>query len=126
MLKCILILSVAISGWKRCSVRLCLRLFVDGSCLVFFICVCLRIVVSNTYCVVCLLSVVLLTVSLDCQYLVSPSVFSNFYLRVHTQPISSIYKHATELVGSTIISLIYRVTMVFKNQNVCRLRTSTS
>ena len=37
---------------KRCQVRLHLRLFVEDSCLVYVICVCLRIVVSNTYCVV--------------------------------------------------------------------------
>ena len=49
------VMSVTISTWNRCSVRLYLRLFVDGACLVYVICVCLRIVVSNTYCVMFLL-----------------------------------------------------------------------
>jgi hypothetical protein len=47
-----------------------------GSCLIFVISVCLCIVVSNTCCVVYLM----LPVSLDCQFLIAPSVFSNVYL----------------------------------------------
>ena len=50
---------VVMSGAKRCSVRLALRLFVGGgllSCLIYVICVCLSMVVSNTYCVVFLFS----------------------------------------------------------------------
>ena len=48
------VMAVTISAQKRFSVRLYLQLFVGGggSCLIDVICVCLRIVVSNTYCVV--------------------------------------------------------------------------
>ena len=53
-------------------------------CLIYIICVCLRIVVFNTYCVVflfCLFSsCVTLPVSLDCPFLIVLSVFSNVYL----------------------------------------------
>jgi hypothetical protein len=55
-----------------------------GSCLIYIICVCLHIVVSNTYCVVFFfilsISLFLLPVSLDCPFLIAPSVFSNVYL----------------------------------------------
>ena len=59
----------------------------EGSCLIYVIFVCLRIVVSNTYCVVffALFFVVLclvypmLPVSLDCPFLIAPSAFSNLY-----------------------------------------------
>jgi hypothetical protein len=49
---------VVMSGAKRCSVRLGLRLLVGerGSCLIYVICVCLSMVVSNTYSVVFLFS----------------------------------------------------------------------
>ena len=42
----------------------------DGSCLIYVICVCLSVVVSNTYCVVFLfcLSSSMLAVSLDCPF----------------------------------------------------------
>ena len=47
----------------------------------FLICVCLCIVVSNTYCVVFLFVVctLMLTVSLDCPFLTAPWVFFNVY-----------------------------------------------
>ena len=45
------VLPVAISATKRCSVRRYHQLFQEGSCLNYVICVCLRIVVSNAYCV---------------------------------------------------------------------------
>jgi len=52
------------------------------------ICVCLCIVVSNTYGIVffLLLRLVyrLLSVSLDCPFLIAPSVFSNAYLPLST------------------------------------------
>jgi len=64
-----IVMSVTISAYKRCSVRLHLQLYIWG--LIYVICVCLRIVVSNTYCVVFLLclssSCVLCT--LFCQFL---------------------------------------------------------
>ena len=52
----------------------------------YVICVCLRIVVSNKYWVIfalCLSSscAPLLPVSLDCPFLIAPSVFSNVYLK---------------------------------------------
>ena len=67
-----------------CSVRLYPRLSVGGAWLICVICACLRIVVSNTYCVVFFLRLVypMLPVSLDCQFLIAPSVFSNVYLSV--------------------------------------------
>jgi hypothetical protein len=43
------VMSVTISA---CSVRLYLQLFVGDVYLIYVICVCLRIVVSNIYCVV--------------------------------------------------------------------------
>jgi hypothetical protein len=51
--------------------------------LFYVVCVCLRIVVSNAYCVVCFfvffprLVYPMLPVSLDCPFLISPSVFSD-------------------------------------------------
>ena len=62
----------------------------EGSCLIYVIFVCLRIVVSNTYCVVfmlcfsssCLLYP-MLPVSLDCPFLIAPSAFSNLYFIKH-------------------------------------------
>ena len=49
------VMSVTISAWNRCAVRFCLQLFVGDPCLVCVICVCLRVMVSSAYCVVCLL-----------------------------------------------------------------------
>ena len=61
-----------------------LQLFVESSCLIYVICICLRIVLSKTYCVlflVCFSSCcVPVSVSLDCPFLIVPSVFSNAYL----------------------------------------------
>ena len=47
-------------------------------------CVCLRIVVSNIYCIVFLFcfSSSVLPVSLDCPILIAPSIFSNVYFSV--------------------------------------------
>ena len=58
----------------------------EGSCLIYVICVCFRIVVSNTYCVVflfCLSSswvLLYVPVSLGCLFLIASSVFSKIYL----------------------------------------------
>jgi hypothetical protein len=54
----------------------------EGSNLVYVISVYLHLVVSNTYCVVFLfcLSSSMLPVSLDCPFLIAPSVFFNMYL----------------------------------------------
>jgi hypothetical protein len=59
----------------------------EDSCLIYVICVCLRIVVSNAYCFMFLLFFFhrlvcrVLPFSLDCPFLVAPSVFSNVYWR---------------------------------------------
>ena len=71
------------------------RCVYDGSCLIYVTCVCLRIVVSNTYCVeffalfifVLCLMCPMLPVSLDCPFLIVPLVSSNVYLsmiKLHT------------------------------------------
>jgi hypothetical protein len=55
------------------------------SCLIYIICVCFRMVMSNTYCVVflfCFSSSLILEVSLDCPFFISPSVWSNVYFNV--------------------------------------------
>ena len=46
------VMSVTISAEKRCSARLNVQLLWEDSCLNYVICVCLHIVVSNTYYVV--------------------------------------------------------------------------
>ena len=57
----------------------------EGSCLIYVICVCLRIVVSNTYCVVFFVFLVIVLcalcwhVSLDCPICIAPGMFSNVY-----------------------------------------------
>ena len=62
-----------------------LRSEYEDSCRIYVMCVRLRIVVSNTYCVVffmfCLSSscVPTVAVSQDCPFLIAPSVFSNVY-----------------------------------------------
>jgi hypothetical protein len=58
----------------------------DDSCLIYVLCASLRIVVSNTYCVVflfCFLRLVydMLPVSLDCPLLMALSVISSVYLQ---------------------------------------------
>ena len=60
----------------------------EGSCLINVICICLRIVVSNTYCGVffvlfffVLCTLYMLPVSLDCPLLIVPSVFTNVCLQ---------------------------------------------
>ena len=62
----------------------------ERSCLTQVICVCLRIVVSNTYWVVfvfCLSSayVAYLPVSLDCPFLIDPSVYLQRLLHLDTR-----------------------------------------
>ena len=67
----------------RCSVRLYLKLFVG---FIYLICVCLHIVMSNTYYVVfcfVFLNLVcpMLPVSQNCPFLITPSVFCIVYLQ---------------------------------------------
>ena len=45
-------------------------LFLNKLCLIYIICVCLRIVVSVSH---------MLQVSVDCQFVIAPSVFSKIY-----------------------------------------------
>jgi hypothetical protein len=58
----------------------------DCTCLIYVVCHCLRIVVSNSYCVVLLLCVTSCCVFFVCHpmlpFLIGPSVFSNVYLPV--------------------------------------------
>jgi len=60
--------------------------FYDGSCLIYVICVCWRIVVSNTYCVVFLFFFVLCTQCCKLLWIVHflfcLSLFSNVYLLI--------------------------------------------
>ena len=58
----------------------------EGACLIYIICFCMCIVLSNTCCVVFLffflrLVYPMLPVSLVCTFLIVPSVFSNVYIR---------------------------------------------
>jgi hypothetical protein len=58
----------------------------ECACLAYVICVCLRMVVSNTYCAVFLFDFLrlvypLLLVSLDYHFLIATSVFSSVYLQ---------------------------------------------
>ena len=62
-----------------------LQLFVKVFVLLYVICACLQIVASNTYCIVVFFfSSSMLSVSLDCLFLIAPSVFSNVYLTIIT------------------------------------------
>ena len=80
------VISVAISAWRRCSVRFCLRLFVVG----FMSCLCyLRLLAHSgvqhllccVFCFVCLRLVYpILPVSLNCPILIAPSILYNIYL----------------------------------------------
>jgi hypothetical protein len=77
----------------------------EGSCLIYVICVCLRIVVSNTYCVVVFIVFALcfmLTVYLDWPFLIAPSVFSNVYL-----PMLTLMIHLFSLVVLSPVPLVY-------------------
>ena len=75
----------------------------EGADLIYVFCVCLRIVVSNTYCIVfrSVFLRLLLTVSLDCHFFIGPSVFSNVYLPV------SLDCHF--LIGPMVFSNVYLV-----------------
>ena len=82
----ILIYVFKISPWKRCSVRLCLQLFVGGfMSYLRYLCLFVHSGVQHILCCVfvfyCLRLVYpMLPVSLDCPFLIAPSVFSNVYL----------------------------------------------
>ena len=70
--------------------------FVLCFALIFWSCVCFRIAMSNTYCVVFLgLVYPMMPVSLDCTYLIAPSVFSNV-----------IYLHLRQVIMTMLLRLI--------------------
>ena len=78
-------LLIAHSVFSNVFTSSCLQ---EGSCLIHVICICLRIVVSNTYCGVffvlfffVLCTLYMLPVSVDCPLLIVPSVFSNVCLQ---------------------------------------------
>ena len=105
------VISVAISACKRCSVRRCLPLLVGGL-MSYVICVCLRIVVLNIFCVV--FFVVLCT--LCCQFLwivhflIAPSVFSNVYLSIcvyFNNPYSVVLQRLYTRISLDIITWLY-------------------
>ena len=67
------VMSVTISAYKRCSgSSLPPVVLYEGACLIYLICVCLRKVLPNTYCVLffALLVYVLLPISLDCPFFI--------------------------------------------------------
>jgi hypothetical protein len=78
----------------------------EGSCLIYVICVCLGILVSTTllyFCFVFLCLVYLiLPVSLDCSFLIVPSVFSNVYLQIRVVYLQSSRRAWSDLAVSDI------------------------
>ena len=75
-----IVMSVMISAYKRCSVHLCLQLFVGGHIFYLRYNFCLFAYSGVVFCFVFLRLVYpMLPVSLDCPFLIAPSVFSNVY-----------------------------------------------
>ena len=73
--------------------------------------VCWRIVVSNTYCVVVFCLVYpMLPVSLDCPFLIAPSVFSNVYVEPFTT-----------LIISPILYFILNSVLHFESTDACEM-----
>ena len=84
------LMSIALDDSATYTIKI--QLQQSKSCIVSLgksFCICLRKVMSNTYCVVFFVLFVtglclvypMLPVSLDCSFLVAPSVFSNIYFR---------------------------------------------
>ena len=76
------VMSVTISAWKLCSVRLYLQLLVEGlMSYLRYLCLFSYSGVQHILCCFCFIYLDLvypmLPVSLDCPYLIAPSVFSN-------------------------------------------------
>ena len=106
-------MSVTISAKnkKRCSVRLCLQLFVVGrmSCL-RNVCVCLRIVMSNTYCVVFLFrlsSSCAPNVVSDCPFLLPLRYSLTFICPVSCVPYVASFSGLSFFVTPSVFSNIY-------------------
>ena len=76
------VMTVALSARRRCSVRLCLQLFIAGlMSYLHYLCLPAYSGLQHILCCVfILLFFVLLPVSLDCPFVVALSVFSNVYL----------------------------------------------
>jgi len=74
-------ISVTISRQKDVRFVFASNCLWEGSCLIYVVCNYLHRVVSNTYCVVVCFGTVcpVLPISLDCPFLIAPSVFSNVY-----------------------------------------------
>ena len=87
------VVSLTISAYKRCSVRLYLQLFVrELMSYLRYLCLFAYSGVQHILCCVfaCLrLGYTMLLVSLDCPYLIAPSVFSNDYLNIEDFGITS-------------------------------------
>ena len=99
-------MSVTSSTLSRRLVRIHLQLFCRrGSCFIYVMCVCLHRVVSSSYIVLCIcfpclrLVYPMLPVSLECPFLVAPSVFSNVYLFCFS---SSCVSYVTSFSGLSI------------------------
>jgi hypothetical protein len=79
--------------------------------LVYNVCVCLRIVMSNTYCAVFLFCFPsscfpMLLISLDCPFLIAPSVFSNVYLPVSLDCLFLLpLRYSTNIVNKTFVDI---------------------
>ena len=82
------VISVTISAWKGCSVHLQLQLFVEGRIYFFFtLFVFVLVQCCPTHIALCVCFVfhrlvypmIMLPVSLDCPFLIAPSIFSNVY-----------------------------------------------
>ena len=77
----------------------------------------MRIVVSNSYCVSFLFFFVLcliLTVSLDCQLLIAPSVFSYVYLHLYHYKILLLNCFVTFVLNNVIILFPFLKKIIMK------------
>jgi hypothetical protein len=70
----------------------------DGSCPIYVICICFRILVFNTYwfvflfCCLCLVYL-MLPVSLDCTFVIASSLFSNLYLSLNLFSVRKVWRY---------------------------------
>ena len=89
----------------------------ERSCLIYVSCGCLRIVVSNTLCVVfvfCLSSVCVpyLPVTLDCPFLIIPLVYLQRLLHLDTQTHNQVKKHILHCCSSYVV-ILFHVNLFF-------------
>jgi hypothetical protein len=110
------VMSVTISAKKRCVVRLYLQLFVG--CLIYVICVCLRIVVSNAYCVafffflfvLCTLDYIIYIQVTDIKLRYLKQIFNNIVISNHlpyksSQDMSFLQQRKMEIIWLLIVSV---------------------